>query len=273
MTDLPPICSFWHGPISYLERLCIASFLDKGHRFALYAYEDWGAVPKGCELVDAASVIPRDEMFFYKGNRTPAVFADLFRLRLMQREAGIWADCDVYCLKPFAGLGDYVFGIEGRTNKALGRELKVNNAVFRCPSDSELLRALLETFEPGAIPPGMPVNRRFEVWLRRLLGMSLKVEDLQFGATGPWPLNHHLHRLGLFETAQPKSVFYPLGYISAHRLLEADGDIESVIKPETLAIHLWHSALTDRGTGKPAIPQPGSFLAREVERLGVSLSF
>ncbi|MEO6394441.1 MAG: hypothetical protein ABIO40_00845 [Devosia sp.] len=270
MSTLPAICSFWHGPISYLERLCIASFLEKGHGFSLYAYEDWGAVPDGCRVIDAETVIPRAEMFFYKGNRTPAVFADLFRLRLMQREAGIWADCDMLCLKPFDGLGAYVFGIEGRTIKALGSEVKVNNAVFGCPADCDLLRSLLATFEPGAIPLGMPYNRRFEVWLRRLLGMSLRVEDLQFGATGPWPLNHHLHRLDLFERAQPREVFYPLGYNGAHRLLEADGDIESVITPQTLGIHLWHSALTDRGTDQPSTPQPGSFLAREATRLGIA---
>ncbi|MEQ1768602.1 MAG: hypothetical protein ABL879_02075 [Devosia sp.] len=268
--SLPAICSFWHGPITWLERLAIASFVEKGHAFSLYAYEDWGALPAGCTQVDAEEVIPRSAMFFYKGNRTPAVFADLFRLRLMERQAGIWADCDVLCLRPFAGLGDYVFGIEGRTNKALGSELKVNNAVFRCPKDAPLLKALLETFEPGAIPPGMPYNRRFEVWLRRMLGMSLKVEDLQFGATGPWPLNHHLHRLGLFKLAQPKSVFYPLGYNSARDLLTADGNVERVIMPNTLAIHMWHSALTDRGTGEPARPEPGSFLWREAERVGIA---
>ena len=244
MSDLPVICSFWHGSVSYLERLCIASFLEQGHRFALYAYDDWGTLPDGCECMDAESIIPRSEMFFYKGNRTPAVFADL---------------------------GDYVFGIEGRTNKALGSVVRVNNAVFRCPAESELLRSLLETFEPGAIPPGMPYNRRFEVWLRRLLRMSLKVEDLQFGSTGPWPLNYHLHRLGLFDRAKPRAAFYPLGYSGAQRLLEPDGNVESEFRPETLGLHLWHSALTERGTGTPATPKPGSFLWKQAERLGVTL--
>ena len=40
MTDLPPICSFWHGELTWLERMCIASFVEKGHRFALYTYDD-----------------------------------------------------------------------------------------------------------------------------------------------------------------------------------------------------------------------------------------
>jgi hypothetical protein len=162
--ELPPICSFWHGELTWLERMCIASFVEKGHTFALYTYDDV-VLPVGAERRDAETIIPRDRMFFYKRDRTPAVFADLFRLELMRREAGIWADCDVLCVKPLAGLPEYVFGLE--------ESASVNNAVFRCPADSELLKHLLEVFEPGAIPPGMPWWRRAEVIVRRVLGSRL----------------------------------------------------------------------------------------------------
>ena len=66
-------------------------------------------------------------------------------------------------------------------------------------------------------------------------------------------------------------VFYPLGYNSAQRLLEPDGDVESAIAPDTLGIHLWHSALTERGSSAPAKPRPGSYLWRQAERLGIAL--
>lgn len=271
MTGLPEVCSFWHGELSYLERICIASFIEQGHRFRLYAYEPLTGLPPGCEMVDAATVVPRAEMFFYKGKRTPAVFADLFRLKLMQLGAGIWVDCDVYCVAPFAGLGDYVFGIEDYTSPATGRRPMINNAVFRCPPDSPLLPALFRTFEPGALPPGLPLHRYLEVRIRRFFGEALPVQDMQFGATGPWPLNHHLRRLGLAGLAQPKPVFYPIDYGAATQLLAPDSDLSEMIAPETLGAHLWHSALTDRGSGKPLPPQPGSFFAREAERFGIPL--
>jgi hypothetical protein len=95
MSTLPPIVSFWHGALGWLGRVAIASFLEKGHSFALHAYDDVGPVPSGCEIRDANAIVPRAEMFFYKGNRTPAVFADYFRLKLMEAAAGIWVDCDV----------------------------------------------------------------------------------------------------------------------------------------------------------------------------------
>jgi len=270
MSELPVICSFWYGKLSFLEQVCITSFIERGHRFVLHAYEDVGAVPAGCEVRDASETLPRERMFFYKGSRTPAVFADLFRLHLMQEEAGIWADCDVYCVRPLAGLRPYVFGIESIGGLGNGNKPQINNAVFRCPPDSPLLSALLEVFEPGATPPGLPFWRRLEVAVRRALGAKLPVHDMQFGATGPWPLNHHVRALGLWRYAQPKPVFYPLDYGQARRLLAPGLTLAEVIRPETLAVHMWHSALTDRGSGEMARPQPGSFFAGEMERLGLS---
>lgn len=259
MSDLPPICSFWHGGLTWLERMCIASFVEKGHRFALYTYDDM-VVPAGAQRHDAEAVVPRDQMFFYKRDRTPAVFADLFRLELMRREAGIWADCDVLCVRPLVGLPDYVFGIEAET--------RVNNAVFRCPAESELLSRLLEVFEPGVVPPGMPWWRQAEVAVRRALGAALPAHDMQFGATGPWPLNYWVKRLGLERYAQPKPVFYPLDYGAANRLMAAGSRLD--VPGETLAVHLWHSALSGRGSGAVPIHEAASFFARECARLGVS---
>ena len=258
MSDLPTICSFWHGELTWLERMCIASFLEKGHAFALYAYHDV-ALPPGAERRDAATIIPQDRMFFYKRDRSPAVFADLFRLELMRREAGIWADCDVLCVKPLAGLPEYVFGVE--------ESASVNNAVFRCPPDSELLSRLMAVFEPGAIPPGMPWWRRAEVIVRRAFGAALPAHEMQFGATGPWPLNYWVTKLGLGRYALPKPVFYPLDYGTANVLLDPGSTLE--VPAETLAIHLWHSALTKRGSGTMSMPRPDSFFARECGRLGV----
>ncbi|RYE08366.1 MAG: hypothetical protein EOP22_13840 [Hyphomicrobiales bacterium] len=269
MSALPVICSFWHGDLGWLGRICIASFLERGHRFELYAYGDIGAVPMGCVVRDANEVVPHSEMFFYKGNRTPAVFADLFRLKLMQRRAGIWVDCDVYCVRPYAGLGDYIFGRE--TSDAADTQM-VNNAVFACPP-GELLGALLKTFEPGAIPPGLPWFRAIEVRLRRLLGEKLPVQDMQFGATGPWPLNYHLKRLGLFERAQAKPVFYPMNYGDALKLMTPGIALAALVQSNTLSAHFWHSSLTDRGSGHLAAPAPGSFFADEIARLGATFSF
>ncbi len=266
MSELPRICSFWYGQLGYLERICISSFIEHGHPFALYTYGDVGPVPEGCVLRDASEILPRERMFFYKQKRTPAVFADLFRLHLMAREAGIWADCDVYCLKPFAGLPPYIFGVESVGHGGP----RINNAVFLCPPESALLKAMLAIFEPGVVPPGLPRLRALEVAFWRAIGKPLPIESMQFGATGPFPLNHLVKTLGLQQFVQPKPVFYPLDYGRARILLEPNSELGRHVKPETLGVHLWHSALTARGSSALSAPKPGSFLAREIARLGIT---
>jgi hypothetical protein len=266
---LPPICSFWHGPLSFLERVCIASFLDKGHQFTLYVYEDVGDVPHGCMLANAADVVPREQMFFYKGSRTPAVFADLFRLRLMQRKAGVWSDCDVYCVRPLENPSAYVFGIENDPGWRNFWQAEINNAVFLCPPQSALLDSLLSVFTSGAIPPGLPIWRAAEVRLRRMAGDPLPVHHMQFGATGPAPLNHYVRQLGLMHHVSRREVFYPMAYGAAKELLEPGSQIEPHITHQTLGVHMWHSALTGRRSGQMLMPKPDSFFAREMSRLSL----
>lgn len=269
MSDLPVICSFWHGSLSFLERVCIASFIEQGHRFVLYAYGAVDGLPRGCELVDAETVIPQSEMFFYKGSRSPAVFADFFRLALMQREVGIWADCDVYCVRAFKDLPDYVFGVENDANWRNGWRDEINNAVFLCPPKSELLEKLLSVFAPGAFPAGMPFWRAAEVRLRRALGEDLPAHHMQFGATGPWPLNHAVRELELTKFIMPRSAFYPMPYGTAVDLLEPETRLADRIRADTFGVHMWHSALTGRGTSEMLQPKPGSFFAAEIKRLGL----
>ena len=50
--------TFWHG--SELPRhvkLCMMSFVARGHRYKLYAYHKHD-VPSGVDLVDAATILP-----------------------------------------------------------------------------------------------------------------------------------------------------------------------------------------------------------------------
>lgn len=231
-----------------------------GHAFHLYTYDDVAELPEGAIRMDAASIMPQSEMFFYKNSHTPAVFADLFRLKLMQQQKGIWADCDVYCLRPFEDLGSYIFGYERASDQTKG---SINNAVFACPPDSALLADLLSIFDPEnaeEVAKMLPALRRFEVKLRALFGQKTNVANMQFGATGPFALTHYVAKHKLEKEVRAVKAFYPAAYEEIPGLMLAGSDIANYTTEESYAVHLWRSQLTKRGrTGLPA-PQKGSAL-------------
>ncbi|HCO54110.1 MAG TPA: hypothetical protein DIT93_03720 [Pelagibacterium sp.] len=258
--------------MSWLERLCITSFIAQGHQFELYSYDCPEVLPEGCKWRDAAEIVPRENIFFYKGDRSPAVFADYFRLMLMVREAGIWVDCDMLCIRPFSGLSSYVFGYEVPPGKQ-PHAGQINNAVLRLPKDSDLLKALLGIFDGDSEkidPVWMPWYRRMEIAVRRMLGQRIGLTHMQFGATGPFPLTHFARMLGKDGEAMATTVFYPLPYDEVRTMLDPGSSFERYIHPETLGLHLWRMALTNRSRRpEPQRPFAGSALGEIAGRLGV----
>jgi len=263
---LPTIVSFWHGPLSWLERLCAHSFVRNGHRVELYSYDHPGALPNGVEWRDAAEILPRDKLVFYKGRGTPGVFSDYFRMSLLKAGRGIWADLDVYCVRPIDNPPEYLFGYE--------RDNSINGAVLLIPADAPLLDDLLAVFTETRRPifePHLPPFRRLEVAAKRLLGMQVPPEHMQYGATGPFALTHYVRQHNLEGYVRPREVFYPVAYEDIPTLTQPGSRIEDVITPRTLAVHIWRSQLTNRGRADMPLPAPDSALERLCEREGIAL--
>ncbi len=261
---LPTIVTFWHGPLSWLERLCAASFVRQGHRVEVYGYEPIVGLPEGAVWRDAAEILPRDKLVFYKGRGTPGVFSDYFRMSLLKAERGIWADLDVYCMRPIAQPPAYLMGWE--------REGSVNGAVLLLPSQSELLDKLLGVFTQQKRPllePHLPMGRRLEVGARRLLGQKVPPEYMQYGATGPFALTHYTQSLGLIGQVQAREVFYPVRYEQIPQLMQAGSRLDAFVTPETLAVHIWRSQITNRGRAEMPVPVADSALGRLCVEMGV----
>ena len=90
--------SFWHGPLSSRERLCLTSFVRQGVNFDLYAYDKSLSVPDGVTFRDASEICPEEEVFTYQsgpGEGSVAVFSNLFRYMLLYEKGGWWVDMDV----------------------------------------------------------------------------------------------------------------------------------------------------------------------------------
>ena len=49
------------GPLSWLEQLCLKSFVDKGQKITLFSYEDIPNVPEGVIRRDGREIIDTDD--------------------------------------------------------------------------------------------------------------------------------------------------------------------------------------------------------------------
>jgi hypothetical protein len=103
MTELYDTAQFlWvEGPLSTLERLCLASFLHHGYTVHLYSYGVVTGVPEGVVQISGEEILPKESLFSAPGvaAQSYASFADLFRLELLRQRGGWWFDMDTVCIR------------------------------------------------------------------------------------------------------------------------------------------------------------------------------
>jgi len=132
--------ALWIGEeLSPVELLCAHSFIDKGHEFHLWLYNELKTpLPKQVVLEDASEIIPVEQVFAYTktnqfghGKGSYAGFSDIFRYKLLHEIGGWWTDMDVVCLKPLGFEEPYVF----RTH----HDFPVVGNIMKCPPKSMLM--------------------------------------------------------------------------------------------------------------------------------------
>ncbi|MBC7140593.1 MAG: hypothetical protein H5U18_00265, partial [Rhodobacteraceae bacterium] len=173
--------SLWiGGPLSWMEQLCLKSFVDKGQRISLFSYEDIPNVPAGVIRRDGREILDTDDFIKYEQKDSYALFADLFRLHMIHRCPGmIWIDTDVYCHRPMDYDDDYVMGFE------LPGEHRVNNAVLGLPAESDILARMLDfTADRFSIAPFLPRGRQERLRKARDAGKPVHVSQQPWGVWG-----------------------------------------------------------------------------------------
>ena len=170
----PVVQSLWIGSsLPPIQRLSIRSFLEHGHDYHLYAYEEIAGLPKGTTVCDASTLLPRESIFCYQdgvGKGSYSAFSNLFRYKLIFEKGGWWVDTDVVCLRPFDFDDEFVFATEceadGTTSAA--------SCVFKSPAGSEYLGYCLQVCDAkdkadliwGEIGPRLldDAIKRFDLW-------------------------------------------------------------------------------------------------------------
>jgi hypothetical protein len=226
---------FWHGPpLSRIERLCMSSFVAHGHAVQLHVYEEPQHVPAGVTICDAATVLPRSELFVHRSSGSLAVFADWFRYRLLAERGGLWVDTDVVCLRPFDHAGPEIFGWQDQS--------MINNAVLGLPPNHALARWMVACCErPNSFLPYDSLKMRRRKLTRRLLGRGRAAS--RWGETGPAGLTAAATHLRCASQALPFWHFYPIHYQNWHTVFDTSLRDNSMLIERSYGLHLWNEML------------------------------
>ncbi|MEO3416145.1 hypothetical protein AAFO92_15950 [Roseovarius sp. CAU 1744] len=250
------------GPLSWLEQLCLKSFVDKGQKITLFSYEDIPNIPEGVIRRDGREIIDTDDFIKYERKNSFALFADWFRLHMVYKCPGmIWIDTDVYCHRPLDYRSEYVFGYE------LPGEHRVNNAVLGLPSKSKILRQMLDfTEDRYSIAPFLPHKQREKMQILAERGKPVHVTQQPWGVWGPLMVTHYVHALKLEKYVQPLNAFYPITFRERSKFMQRARLAEGLITEETTALHLWASNKQQLGNRHHGLPPKGSYLEMLVKK-------
>lgn len=233
-TALRPIGMLWvEGTLSYIEQLCLLSFLDQGHEVHLFHYGPIDGVPQGVILRDAREIHDPDRILTNRFG-SPSMQADIFRLHLMRKTDMIWADSDVYCLRPIDPGTDYIVGDQGGGT--------ICNAVMALPTDSETFKAY-EAFvaDEYPIPPWVDDARRAELLEAKAAGRPKHASQFGHSIFGPQALTWFLRSTGEIAHAARPAVYFPVPFRKAGELasLPAKELRAKYFDDGTTCVHLW----------------------------------
>ncbi len=253
------------GALSWMEQLCLKSFVDQGQKITLFAYEDIPNVPEGVLRRDGREILDTEDFIKYERKDSFALFADYFRIHMMHQCPGmIWVDTDVYCHRPMDYDDDYVMGFELPGGK------RVNNAVLGLPSDSAVLADMIRFMEDRyAVPPFIRPSLQDEYRAAAKAGNPVHVSQQPWGVWGPLMVTHFVHQHGLLDKVQPLEAFYPIPFPDRLKFLRRTAMVKSLLTPQTTALHLWASNKREIGLRHGGVPPAGSYLADLLQRHGL----
>jgi mannosyltransferase OCH1-like enzyme len=225
-TDLNRIVQgLWIGPaLSVMEQISIASFIQNGHEYQLYIYDDVKNIPPGTVIRDASEILPASRIFQYKHFPTYAGFANYFRYKLLLERGGWWIDTDTICLKPFDFPGEHVFA----TEKDAGLEV-VTSGIIKAPVGSPVMAYAWEVCQ------------------------SKQPDQLVWGETGPRLMGEAVKKFSMEAYVKPSHCFCPRSYDEWRSVLEPEAE---GLDERAYAIHLWNERWRDAGQDKNAEYDP-----------------
>lgn len=253
------LASFWDGPVSWVERLCTASMRHQGHHLIIYSYDPKALATHKlpAEIRDAREIVPTTDIIQrYRSAQIFAMFANYFRLSVLQHRQGPWIDLDCYMLKPLTA-SDYVFGYSS--------PWKLNNAVLALPAGSPIILEYMAAIR--ADPLHLPWAS-FGRWAKRELEILFGRPVPEVGMrtnVGPRALTYFAKRHGVIKYAQPEDVYYVIPTANTDLFFEPNDKVTERLTSRTVLVHLWKGRI--RRDGHLSRPLPAtSFLGKACKK-------
>lgn len=244
--------TLWVGKsLPPLQRLCLTSALATGCRTRLFTYEPVEGIPPGIEVVDGNEILGSEQMIRHRKSQSTALFSDRFRYEVLGRGLGAWIDTDLLFLKAPQTTGECLLGWEDE-------ELVGSAFIWLRPGHHLIDELRRHASDEYLIPGWLPAWRRSYLTVRKAIGKPEHVSDLDWGVIGPHLLTWLLQQNNMLSAVGPTSWFSPLPWNERHKIADGNFDWRSLIKPETVCVHLWNYGLTPELRSR--LPEPGSLL-------------
>lgn len=263
------IATFWHsGRLRNMETLCLASWLEAGFEVDLYSYGPVEGLPEGVVLKPADAVLPESLLRKLlpvlhtqrRGFQPMMNFSDLFRVKLQERGAGLWLDCDVLLFRHFeVDPARPFFAWEDRH--------RIGSPVFYLPQDNPMIADYLRVLEtPDLMPHWLGFRRgvlRPTYW--RLLGRRFSPADLGITIYGNDAFSQLARKHDLLRHALGVRAFYAWNGKETLRFYDADVRERLEDDPAVFGLHIHRK--------RHPIPRPaaGSLYGRMLDRLAARL--
>lgn len=270
MADLPPVGALWiGGSLTWLEQLCLKSFVDQGHPTILYTYGAVEGIPEGVEVRDGREVVDTDNFHTHARTGSVALFSDLFRFHMIKNDPEIiYVDTDVYSLRPLPGGESHVFGYEFYLEEK--QKGQINGAVLRLPTDSPALNGLLEfTREEYPIPEWLPPRHLDVIRKRAAEGNPMHVSEMPWGIWGPVGVTAFLRASGEDRHARPTDVYYPVHFGKRRAFAKRPGIVRNKLTENTRCIHIWAPIKRFCARRSGGVPPEGSYLDGLLKQHGI----
>ena len=185
------------GRVTFVEKLCLQSFVDAGHHVLVYAPGSVDGLPDGIELRPLSEIVPGSENPFDSPVVDPAFVEDVFRYRLLsRRDRTIWVVPDVYCRSRLQSFDGHLHGWES--------PWQVGSGVLALPGDSPALASLIDlTSDVYSVPPFCETGTgdRDE--------KPVHVTDQPAGVWGARAITHYLRETGEIRYTRPGVTLFP----------------------------------------------------------------